>query len=128
MNRRVILKEFFEKEGISYTEHNAHGLYFDAWIEIPAVAEEDDESLVAILKRLELFGGDRSILRFMVDCSPEDLQPGESRDLIVVRDYTHHYSKPTRVGVIDLHNPGSLDQLKTLIDVGHVCKEYGEKQ
>jgi len=56
-------------------EHNSHGLYFDAWV-----------------------GGKK----FMLDCSPEDQKRPYPKGLVVIRDASHHYSNPTRVGAANM--------------------------
>jgi hypothetical protein len=70
-----IIFDFCTARGLMCDEHDAHGLYFDVWV---------------------------NGKRFMLDASPEDQPRPVPRGLIVVRDDTHHYANPTRIGSVNM--------------------------
>lgn len=68
-------------------EHNGHGLYFDVWI---------------------------AGQRLMFDCSPEDQASPYPGGLVVVRNSTHGYNNPTRIGAVNMlsaEGPALMDDL-----------------
>ena len=71
-------------------EHNSHGLYFDTWV---------------------------NGKKFMIDASPEDQKRPYAIGLIVVRDGTHHYSSPTRVGSVNMFAPEGQAMLDDILGV-----------
>ena len=80
------LYDYFESRGIEAVEHNAHGLYFDVQV------------------------GGKAL---MIDASADDL-PYEF-GLVVVRDDTHHYERPTRVGSVNILTEEGRARLDELI-------------
>ncbi len=90
VTRREVLIEFFKSEGLRFNEHGFHGLYFTVY--------------------------PFNMHPCMVDCSPEDLKPGENKETtVVVRGPSHYWENPTRMLTIDLQHPNSLDELKRLL-------------
>lgn len=81
-----IIYDYCASRQIRCQEHDSHGLYFDAWVRGK---------------------------KFMLDASPEDMKsapPG----LIVVRDESHHYERPTRVSSVNMftaEGPAMLDDI-----------------
>jgi len=72
---------------LRYEEHDSHGTYFDVWI----VGQ-----------------------KFMFDCSPEDQPRPYPNGLVVVRNSTHHYDNPTRVGAANMltaEGPAMMDDI-----------------
>ena len=72
---------------LRYETHDAHGFYVDAW--------------------------NQNGKKFMLDPTPED-EKSPPVDLVVVRDETHHWRSPARVGQIRIDGdefPRALEAL-----------------
>lgn len=82
--------DYCSQRGIQCKEHNSHGLYFDVW----AAGQ-----------------------KFMFDCSPEDEKRPYPDGLVVIRDESHHYERPTRVGAVNILTEGGQVLLDTLLGV-----------
>ena len=96
------LEELCVDLNLSFEAHGSHGFYLDVLV------------------------GGRGL---MLDASPESfwhagvLVKSWEKGILLVRDHTHHYSRPTHLAEFDLNTASGYDDLRVFLTDGYVGRK-----